>query len=181
MHQQHIGLQEIKDIIHQRSLRFTQFMKISQNDEATYWLDRKRSVAEDCDNDRRHLCWCTRENLSYTGPAIWRNAFVHNDKQRGGVQLLLHNVQKNYCTTCNNLFLFVTTLTGHHNQPQYSITTNGCHHFHQRKYSHNSRCRIDTQYTAHSIHQKWTISFLRKFQEKTCGCVCPQRCARITG
>ena len=57
--------------------------------------------------------------------------------------------KKNYCTTCNNLFLFVTTLTGHHNQPQYSITTNGCHHFHQRKYSHNSRCRIDTQYTAH--------------------------------
>ena len=28
-------LQGIKDIIHQRSLRFTQFMKISQNDEAT--------------------------------------------------------------------------------------------------------------------------------------------------
>ena len=83
------------------SLRFIQFTKISQNDEATYWLDRKGSVAEDCDNDRTHLCWCTRENLSYTGPAIWRNAFVHNDKQRGGAttasqcaKKLLHNVQE---------------------------------------------------------------------------------------
>ena len=82
---------------------------------------------------------------------------------REGVQLLLHNVQKNYCTmckkknyctTCNSPILFITTSTGHHNQPQFSITTNGCHHFHQRKYSHNSRCRRDTQYTVHSIHQK---------------------------
>ena len=40
----------------QASLRLTQFMKISQNDEATYWLYRKGSVAKDCDNDRTHLC-----------------------------------------------------------------------------------------------------------------------------
>ena len=82
------------------SLQFTQFLKISQNDEATYWLDQKGSVAEDCDNDRTHLCWCTRENLSYSGPAIWRNAFVHNDKQRAR--------RCNY-TTCNSLIPFISS------------------------------------------------------------------------
>ena len=29
---------------------------------------------------------------------------------------------------CNNLILFITTSSGHHNQPQSSITTYGCHH-----------------------------------------------------
>ena len=31
--------------------------------------------------------------------------------------------KKNYCTTCNSPILFITTSTGHHNQPQFSITT----------------------------------------------------------
>ena len=36
--------------------------------------------------------------------------------------------KKNYCTTRNSLILFITTSSGHHNQPQSSITTYGCHH-----------------------------------------------------
>ena len=70
----------------------------------------------------------------------------------------------------------VTTINPNLQLPPMVVTTS----FSQRKYSHNGTCQIDTQYTAHSIHQKWTL-FWKKFQEKTCGCVCPQRCARITG
>ena len=99
--------------------------------------DRKGSVAEDCDNDRRHLCWCTRENLSYTGPAIWRKAFVHNDKQRGGAttvsqcaKKLLHNVQEKKTTAQRATVPFfssqpqpVTTINPNFQLPPMVVTT----------------------------------------------------------
>ena len=55
--------------------------------------------------------------------------------------------------------------SSHHNQPQSSITTNivVTTSFRQSKYSHNCTCQIDTQYTAHSIHQN---SFLDKIPRK---------------
>lgn len=44
----------------------------------------------------------------------------------------------------------VTTINPNLQLPPMVVTTS----FHQRKYSHNCTCQIDTQYTAHSIHQK---------------------------
>ena len=109
------------------------------------------------------ICVDAPEKTFLTSDQQSEESHLCTTTNREGVQLLLHNVQKNYCTmckkknyctTCNSPILFITTSTGHHNQAQISITANGCHHFHQRKYSHNCRCQIDTQYKAHSIHQK---------------------------
>ena len=128
-YQQHMGLQGIKNIIHQRYNSIPAIHQIPEN-LSKWWgyilVVPKRICC------RRLWQWSNAFVLMHQ-----RKPFLHRTSNlkkricaqrqtvRGGATPASQCARKkNYCTTRNSLILFITTSTCHHNLPQSSITTN---------------------------------------------------------
>ena len=128
-----MGLQGIKNIIHQRYNSIPAIHQIPEN-LSKWWgyilVVPKRICC------RRLWQWSNafvlmhqRKPFLHRTSNLKKRICAQRQTERGGATTASQCARKkNYCTTRNSLILFITTSSGHHNQPQSSITTYGCHH-----------------------------------------------------